>query len=906
MASSAVPDVTLAALVKAAPGSAAASSVGSAGPTGQQVPRAPGSAAPGDDFIMPKPGGSAGKGMGFCYFDCGPARPLGQLTRTSAKGLWMCNPCNNARKALETAARKDPASKKEMDRLKLEDAEGWRSRVRSVRIAEGPGALGVSNAEARRGAIAQSVTSMSQAAGFEDQVATYWLTQKRFICYQLMWEGATREEASALWEASKNNPDISRTGHGDALEVAVSGPPTTIAYRRRELERRVGHARALGSASQLREALEEMGQTGASAGQLLGATFGGMGASFVPGAAVGRPGGISFPSCPLDAPAPEAVVPAAVLESEGQRARRQLQLRASEEEVTPPPAKRTRKKLAVTGPLLELMDEGQQVAANILTTFKKGKANAAAQLRNLFSAEEPLAEEAAAWASAYEANLQRVSELVKGIPTWELPAAQGQLAQLKSLQEELTAGHALLANARTSRMAVLEAKRQAARNLRNERDKERAKLLREYAKDPHAPMGLLQWLSDKGVFSSGSAETNGASSNGSACPTYQASAEDWDRQLPMHFEPSREPLGKRLASFAAQVSGARVSQMVEGMRSELNRTGQRLAIMRIPAMGRPHDELERQEFVPESWAKRGHGLEALRDFGSPWLMVSAPWSSRWGQRYMPLQGIGQLYLVVDGTVTIATWPGSALLNKGSDWAGISEFMLKTMPRSDTMRIAEGHAKYVTVQKGQCMWVPFGWVSCMVTHMERSVVMCQPWINLSLANEYPGHARLGASLTQVTQQRMERKMQPWPAIGQPFIDWLSQWGSQPTASTPGTAALEVIADGHATGPVQSSGSATSPPTPTVMESAEGQPPASQVPTESGQRVEEGDSQLSAGQCHGGQQNEEQSQASQPPQGQQPGDDDFDVNQVASAQELEAALNEVVEEEAAAEAVAEQGQ
>ena len=477
MASSAVPDVTLAALVRAAPGSAAAASSGPTAPVGQgqqgqqeqQGPRAPGSAAQGDNFTMPKPGGSAGKGMGFCYFDCGPARPSCQLTRTSAKGLWMCNPCNNARKALEAAARKDPASKKEMDRLKHEDAEGWRSRVRSVRIAEGPGALGVSSAEARRGAIAQSVTSMSQAAGFEDRVATYWLTQKRFICYQMMWEGATREEANALWEASKNNADISRTGQGDAIEVAVSGPPTTIAYRRRELERRVGHARALGSAGQLREALEELGQTGASAGQLLGASFGGMGGSFVPGAAVGRPGGISFPSCPLDAPAPEAVVPAEVLESAGQRARRQLQLRASEEEATQPPPKRYKKKLAATGPLLELMDQGQAVAANILTTFKKGKANAAAQLRAMFSAEEPLGQEAATWASAYDATLQRVSELVKEIPNWELPDAADQLAQLKLLQEELTAGHALLADAQSSRKAVLEARKLRDRNVRNDR-----------------------------------------------------------------------------------------------------------------------------------------------------------------------------------------------------------------------------------------------------------------------------------------------------------------------------------------------------------------------------------------------------------------------------------------------------
>ena len=60
---------------------------------------------------------------------------------------------------------------------------------------------------------------------------------------------------------------------------------------------------------------------------------------------------------------------------------------------------------------------------------------------------------------------------------------------------------------------------------------------------------------------------------------------------------------------------------------------------------------------------------------------------------------------------------------------------------------------------------------------------------------------------------------------------------------------------------------------------------------------------------GQPDEEQSQESQQPEqgmGQRTEEDDFDVNQLASAQELEAALNEVVEEEAAAAVVVEQGQ
>ena len=43
--------------------------------------------------------------MGTCFFDCGPPRPMSQLTNTANKGYprYSCCPCNMARKAIERA-----------------------------------------------------------------------------------------------------------------------------------------------------------------------------------------------------------------------------------------------------------------------------------------------------------------------------------------------------------------------------------------------------------------------------------------------------------------------------------------------------------------------------------------------------------------------------------------------------------------------------------------------------------------------------------------------------------------------------------------------------------------------------------------------------------------------------------
>ena len=78
--------------------------------------------------------------LGRCVFDCGPLRDMRQLTNTGTKHYprWMCNACNNYRKAIEGMARKDlkegrPELMDALNRIKG-DPEEWKEKIRQGRI----------------------------------------------------------------------------------------------------------------------------------------------------------------------------------------------------------------------------------------------------------------------------------------------------------------------------------------------------------------------------------------------------------------------------------------------------------------------------------------------------------------------------------------------------------------------------------------------------------------------------------------------------------------------------------------------------------------------------------------------------------------------------------------------------
>ena len=67
--------------------------------------------------------------MAQCSYDCGPPRPLIEMIKTNVRALPICHPCYNSRRAILSAAQKDPVAKEALTRLQQDDPELWKAKV---------------------------------------------------------------------------------------------------------------------------------------------------------------------------------------------------------------------------------------------------------------------------------------------------------------------------------------------------------------------------------------------------------------------------------------------------------------------------------------------------------------------------------------------------------------------------------------------------------------------------------------------------------------------------------------------------------------------------------------------------------------------------------------------------------
>ena len=96
----------------------------------------------------------ASEKMTYCWFDCGPAAPIGSFTQSNDRAARKCHPCYNAERAIRSAARAKHAPKGQkaaLDKLIKEDPELWKAKVRAVRL-DPNGGQGLESKAARRSA----------------------------------------------------------------------------------------------------------------------------------------------------------------------------------------------------------------------------------------------------------------------------------------------------------------------------------------------------------------------------------------------------------------------------------------------------------------------------------------------------------------------------------------------------------------------------------------------------------------------------------------------------------------------------------------------------------------------------------------------------------------------------------
>ena len=315
--------------------------------------------------------------MFYCYFQCGGPRPESTLRRSSEKGNWMCKPCYNAKRAIEMAAKGDPVAKDALIKLKQDDHEAWMLKVRTSRVAPGePGSW--ANASARQRSVAEFVKVLKQGTGVVEKQPVHYLTHRRFLAYQKMYEGLSVEEAKAEWARSLDDAAVDRRGSGDNVALAVSAWPTVEGFRYREMQASVGQSSALNTEADATTAMDDVVHSGAQSSFLYGATFGPMGdvlrpgSSSVPSECAGQAGMTNLVG---EAPPTAAIVSdtefakAAAMRVGG--AARVLRARPSDVEVE---AKKKRRVESVTGVTGKLADEQKKAVAKykaILTDFSR-------------------------------------------------------------------------------------------------------------------------------------------------------------------------------------------------------------------------------------------------------------------------------------------------------------------------------------------------------------------------------------------------------------------------------------------------------------------------------------------------------------------------------------------------------
>ena len=246
----------------------------------------------------------------YCYFQCGGLRPKEAMRRNNERGVWMCKPCYNAKRAIEGAASKDPASKTALQRLKNESHDDWLLKVRTSRIAPDE-PVGVADEKARRSAVANLVKRLVQGYGVVERQTVHWLVERRFVAYQMHNERMSEDEAKTHWQKSLADEAIQKRGSGDSVMVAVSDAPVTEGYRFRQMEVSLGQSAGVFTASAAAGALGEVVAAGANPTSLHGSVFGPMGDVLRPGAAAAPAecaGQLAIGSLSGDAPALNAVV----------------------------------------------------------------------------------------------------------------------------------------------------------------------------------------------------------------------------------------------------------------------------------------------------------------------------------------------------------------------------------------------------------------------------------------------------------------------------------------------------------------------------------------------------------------------------------------------------------------------
>ena len=164
-----------------------------------------------------------------CKYQCGPPQPAANGFRANRHAAWVCKPCYNAQQALANACRKDEQAKVGMLEMQAKDPEQWAAKVRSLRIAAGPGQTGVANKAVRKAKMHECVREVGQFVTVKTVGGTKWLTRTAWAHYMVKHYGQDFNESLAKFDERAKDAGVDKMQvPGEPIRVPVMKAPETV------------------------------------------------------------------------------------------------------------------------------------------------------------------------------------------------------------------------------------------------------------------------------------------------------------------------------------------------------------------------------------------------------------------------------------------------------------------------------------------------------------------------------------------------------------------------------------------------------------------------------------------------------------------------------------------------------
>ena len=741
-----------------------------------------------------------------CVFDCGPPRPARTMTNTATKAnpRWMCSPCNGARKAIENIARQNPASKEHLANLKRSDPELWKQKVRASRI-RGPGEEnGVDNMGQRRAYNCCFQMMLEQRVALQELDKRKFLNKKAYMAFLKYKAGEqvdTQEQQDRWWQAALDSPDILKEGKGDNIEILVNAGRGIIGLRERALKTVVTSEYCLESAVQVDEALAKLSSTGVGVGALTGSAFGHAGAAFQPGAAasgVSASDSVSRSTWNQVAPPPASLIVApeefAPFGRDSGGHKRGLKAICSDPEAAGPRPKAKAKpsqSTTITGELQSAVAAAQATWKVIQQTYGAVKVNLGKKVIAL-KAKQPSAVDAdlQAEAAKYLRLLDTLASMAKAASAWTMTSSKRRQREMKNAEGELAAVAASLNSSLAAVQGKLKADATAKAAACRVAQASREKAIKPYL-GGGTPAVLARWLWDKGAFGSSQpcdsevVEEQELGQQEKECVSWTYNVQMDSSSIDTNLDPdivsvwSAEAGGiaaglrKLPAAFMQRLPQAK-QNLVAHLSSESSRLqGTRSALLRLAPKGQPTDSVEGLAWAPDCWKNAEMPPEALRTFGSPWLLIGQPGTARFGNHGWSLPGMGQFINIISGSVVLVTFPLRACIEQGSSMEQAAQWLLN-MSMQSFSGFANPLIQAATLTEGCTAWLPYGHSVILINTVEAnapSCVLSAPYMSAMLAKNYPLMGLLASYNLKHVEFLASQGVKPWDSLAAQFKEWI---------------------------------------------------------------------------------------------------------------------------------------